>query len=174
MEMKNAPIILTATMAAADQSWANKLRLEHYPAARNHVDAHITLFHHLPPSAYAELKARIAILVKDYPAPIAHIDSIINLGSGVAFHLESPELMAVRAYLADIFYNLLMPQDRAEPRLHITIQNKVKPIKARALIAELERSFIQRPLSITGLSAFYYEGGPWSPIATWNFRVHRN
>jgi hypothetical protein len=173
MELKNAPIILTATMGAADQSWANKLRSAHYPAERNHVDAHITLFHHLPPSAYVELKARIAILVKEYPAPIAKIDSIINLGRGVAFHIVSAELVAVRAYLADIFYDLLTPQDKAEPRLHITIQNKVEPAKTRALIAELERSFVKRPLSITGLSAFYYKGGPWSPIATWSFRGKR-
>jgi hypothetical protein len=173
MELKNAPIILTATMGAADQSWTNKLRSAHYPMDRNRVDAHITLFRHLPPSCYAELKARIAILVKEYPAPVAQIDSIINLGRGVAFHIESAELIAARAYLADIFYDLLTPQDKAEPRLHITIQNKVQPAKARALITELEQLFVKRPLSISGLSAFYYEGGPWSPIASWSFRGKR-
>ncbi len=171
--MDVAPIIVIATMGAADQAWANNLRSLHFPPERNFLDAHITLFHHLPPSSLGELTTRIASLTKEYPAPIAHISGVINLGRGVAFRVECPEILAVREDLADAFHGMLTPQDMAKPRLHITVQNKVEPAKARALTAQLEATFVPRSLLITGLCAFHYRGGPWSPIAQWKFRGSR-
>jgi hypothetical protein len=165
-----APIIITADMAKADQAWANGLRRAHFPAERNFIDAHITLFHHLPPSHLPEIKSRLAALVQDYPAPVAHIRDVMLLGKGVAFRVDSPELLSLRAALADSFRGLLIPQDQAQPRLHITVQNKVEPPVAKALHAHLLDSFRPRPLAISGLSAHYYRGGPWEHIGRWSFR----
>lgn len=165
-----APIIITADMGKADQAWANGLRRAHFSAERNFVDAHITLFHHLPPSHLPEIKSRLAALVQDYPAPVAHIRDVMLLGKGVAFRVDSPELLSLRAALADSFRGLLIPQDQAQPRLHITVQNKVEPPVAKALHAHLLDSFRPRPLAISGLSAHYYRGGPWEHIGRWSFR----
>ncbi|HEX4873414.1 MAG TPA: 2'-5' RNA ligase family protein, partial [Sphingorhabdus sp.] len=44
--MDSAPIIITATMGSADQSWANRMRQAHFPPERNFLSAHITMFHH--------------------------------------------------------------------------------------------------------------------------------
>lgn len=165
-----APIIITADMGKADQAWANGLRRAHFPAERNFVDAHITLFHHLPPSHLPEIKSRLAALVQDYPAPVAHIRDVMLLGKGVAFRVDSPELLSLRAALADSFRGLLIPQDQAQPRLHITVQNKVEPPVAKALHAHLLDSFRPGPLAISGLSAHYYRGGPWEHIGRWSFR----
>ena len=79
-----APIIITAEMGKADQAWANGLRRAHYPADRNMVDAHITLFHHLPPGHIAEVKARLAALAAECTAPKARLSDLMNLGGGVA------------------------------------------------------------------------------------------
>jgi len=166
----NAPIIITADMGKTDQAWANGLRRAHFPAERNFVDAHITLFHHLPPSHLPEIKSRLAALVQDYPAPVAHIRDIMLLGKAVAFRVESPELLSMREALADSFRGLLIPQDQATPKLHITIQNKVEPPVAKALHAHLRETFRPRPLAISGLSAHYYRGGPWEHIGRWSFR----
>ena len=165
-----APIIITADMGKADQAWANGLRRAHFPAERNHVDAHITLFHHLPPSHLPEIKSRLAGLVADYPAPVAFLGDVMLLGKAVAFRVDSPELLSMRAALADSFRGLLIPQDQAQPRLHITVQNKVEPPVAKALHAHLLDSFRPRPLAISGLSAHYYRGGPWEHIGRWSFR----
>ena len=165
-----APIIITADMGKADQAWANGLRRAHFPAERNHVDAHITLFHHLPPSHLPEIKSRLAGLVADYPAPVAFLGDVMLLGKAVAFRVDSPELLSMRAALADSFRGLLIPQDQAQPRLHITVQNKVEPSVAKALHAHLLDSFRPRPLAISGLSAHYYRGGPWEHIGRWSFR----
>jgi 2'-5' RNA ligase superfamily len=171
--MEIAPIILTATMGPEDQSWADRQRSEYYPAERNVLNAHITLFHHLPPTSLPELKARIAMLTAQHAAPNAYLSEIINLGRGVAYRVESAELMALREDLAHAFHGLLTPQDMAKPRLHITVQNKVVPAIATKLLRRLEKTFVPRPLSIIGLSAFHYQGGPWSNIAHWKFRGHR-
>ena len=92
------------------------------------------------------------------------------LGRGVAYRVESAELLAMRDELADAFTGLLIPQDQAAPRLHITIQNKVEPKEAKALHAVLSGIFRPHALAITGLSAYYYRGGPWEAIGSWSFR----
>lgn len=165
-----APIIITAEMGKMDQAWANGLRRAHYPVERNFLDAHITLFHHLPPSQLAEIKSRLSALAKECPAPVATLSEVMMLGRGVAYRVESPELLALRDELAAEFQGLLIPQDQARPRLHITVQNKVEPAIAKALHAALVQDFRPRPLAITGLGAHYYRGGPWDLIGRWSFR----
>jgi 2'-5' RNA ligase superfamily len=165
-----APIIITAEMGKADQAWANGLRRRYFPPERNFLDAHITLFHHLPPSHLAEVKSRLAALVAECPPPTAHLSEVMMLGRGVAFRVHSLELLSIRDELAEEFRGLLIPQDQARPRLHITIQNKVEPGVAKALHAELSAAFKPRPLAISGLAAHCYKGGPWEHIQSWKFR----
>jgi 2'-5' RNA ligase superfamily len=157
-------------MGKTDQAWANGLRRAHFPPERNVLDAHITLFHHLPPGHLAEIKSRLATLASECPQPVAHLTDIMMLGRGVAYRVESPELLSIRDELASAFQGLLIPQDQASPRLHITVQNKVEPTVAKALHAELCMTFKPRPLAIAGLAAHYYRGGPWEAIGRWSFR----
>ncbi|HEX7782265.1 MAG TPA: 2'-5' RNA ligase family protein [Sphingobium sp.] len=165
----NAPIILTATMGAADFAWADALRRAHFPPERNQVPAHITLFHHLPPSVEPELLGYMASLCKE-AAPEAHVSGVLHLGNGVAFRVNSPALEALRYGLAEAFHGLLIPQDRATPRFHITVQNKVSTDEARTLLTALQAGFRARPLMISGLAAWRYMGGPWEPIRAMRFR----
>lgn len=165
-----APIIITAEMGQADQAWANELRRKHFPPERNFLDAHITLFHHLPPSHLPEIRSRLAALAGERPPPAANLTEVMILGRGVAYRVDSPELLSIRDELADEFRGLLIPQDQARPRLHITVQNKVDAATAKALHAALSAAFKPRPLKISGLSAHYYRGGPWEHIATSSFR----
>jgi hypothetical protein len=164
-----APIIVTAQMGKADQLWADALRAAHFPPERNYLKAHITLFHHLPPGHLPEIKARLAAMAREYTAPPAMLTEVMSLGRGVAYRVDCPELLDMRDELAEGFTGLLTPQDQARPRLHITVQNKVEPAVAKALQAELAARFQPRPLAITGLSAWYYQGGPWEPIQSWSF-----
>jgi hypothetical protein len=170
MRQMSHPIIITAEMGKTDQAWANGLRRKHFPPERNFLDAHITLFHHLPPGHLAEIKSRLAALTSESPPPVAHLTEVMMLGRGVAYRVDSPETLSIRDELAEEFHGLLTPQDQARPRLHITVQNKVEPATAKALHIELSAAFKPRPLSISGLAAHYYRGGPWEQIATWSFR----
>lgn len=167
--MDMAPIIMTARMGAADQAWANALRRSHFPPERNFLDAHITLFHHLPGSALGEIRELLRAELREAP-PRAMLSDIFSLGRGVAYRVESPDLLALRMRIADAMHGLLTPQDQNKPRLHITVQNKVEPAEARALLAELSVDFAPRPLKIHGLALDYYRGGPWEAIGCWAFR----
>jgi hypothetical protein len=164
-----APIIITAQMGKADQLWADGLRTAHFPPERNYLKAHITLFHHLPPGHLPEIKARLAAMAREWAAPPAMLSEVMMLGRGVAYRVDCPDLLAMRDELVEGFTGLLTPQDQARPRLHITVQNKVEAAVAKVLHAELAATFQPRPLAITGLSAWYYQGGPWEAIQSWAF-----
>lgn len=168
-----APIIVTATMGAADQRHFDRLRVAHFPPERNHLSAHITLFHQLPPSCRDELDGLIRQIAADTPPPAALVSKPYSLGRGVAFRIESPELIEIRFRIADRLGGLLTAQDQGTPLLHITIQNKVAPKEAKALLAELAQHFQPQPLAIVGLASHYYRGGPWERAFARNFRGPR-
>ena len=160
-----APIIVTALFGKGDTAYFDGLRKTHFPPQRNQLAAHLTMFHHLPPSLEAELKQRLAAETRGVPAPAVRIAGLMSLGRGVAFRIESPELEDIRDRLRDSFAAMLTPQDSAGWRPHVTIQNKVEPYQAKALQAELAADFRPRAAEIAGLAAWWYRGGPWEPLS---------
>lgn len=160
-----APIIVSTLFGRQDQAWLDGLRRQHFPPERNQLDAHLTLFHHLPPSAEAELKHRLVEATRGLRAPQARAAGLMSLGRGVAVRIESPGLTAIRDELAHGFAGLLTPQDAGGWRPHVTIQNKVAPSIAKLLIATLGRDFTPQPVEIAGLAAWWYRGGPWELIS---------
>jgi len=164
-----APIIVTARFGPADFARLDALRRRHFPPERNLVSAHLTLFHHLPPSLAGELKRRLAEACRA-PPPAARISGIMNLGRGVALRVESAGLAAIRDVLAEMFNGLLVPQDAGGWRPHVTIQNKVAPDEARALLRQMEAAPPTGPLAIAGLDAWWYRGGPWESLSSHSFR----
>ncbi len=117
----------------------------------------------------AELSHRIAALAALKP-PRATITDVMNLGRGTALRVESEELAAMRAELADALHGMLTPQDQAPWRAHVTIQNKVEPKEAKALQQQMLARFAPRPLAVRGLALWRYLGGPWEPVKSWTFR----
>lgn len=167
--MTAAPIIVTALLGDADFAWLDAQRREYFPLERNQLRAHLTMFHHLPPSMEREVMIALKDEARD-AAPRARLAGLINLGGGVAYRIESDGLAAIRGRLADRFTGCLTPQDAAGWRAHVTIQNKVPPAEARKLLTTLEADFAPRPLIIAGLAAYWYRGGPWEAIGSVRFR----
>ncbi|MEO7563928.1 MAG: 2'-5' RNA ligase family protein [Sphingomicrobium sp.] len=162
-------LIITAEIGGEDQALLDRLRRTHFPPERNHLAAHLTMFHALPPSAEAEARQRLAEAVKAAP-PNAALHGLMDLGGGVAFRVVSDELDRVRADLADAFQGLLSAQDSGGWRPHVTVQNKVPVKQSRALLETLAADFRPRPLAISGLGLHRYLGGPWERLAVYGFR----
>jgi hypothetical protein len=162
-------LIVTAEIAPRDLAWLDGLRRAHYPAERNRVPAHLTMFHALPPSAEGDVRRSLSRLALESP-PRASIEGLMDLGGGVAFRVVSPELDRIRDDLADDFHGLLGAQDAGGWRPHVTIQNKVPPKDARALLARLDLEFRSRPLAIAGMGLHRYAGGAWERLAAYPFR----
>ena len=166
--MDHAPIIVSALLGPEDFAWLDGLRRAHFPPARNQLDAHLTLFHHLPQSVEVELAGRLTDIARR-PAPTASAGGVLNLGRGVAILIVSQDLERIRAELASAFAGSLTPQDAARWRPHVTIQNKVQPTEARSLFDTLAHGFRPRDLRIVGLAAWWYRGGPWELLSAVRF-----
>jgi hypothetical protein len=152
-----------------DNGWLQEMRRQHYPPERNRVPAHLTLFRQLPPSLGAELNGRLAALARRAP-PKAAIAGVIDLGEGTALRVDSDELEEIREDLASALHGLLIPQDLAPWRPHITVQNKVEPREARQLQQRLRSELHARPLAVRGLGTRRYLDGPWETIRDFVFR----
>ncbi|WP_318531693.1 2'-5' RNA ligase family protein [Sphingomonas parva] len=152
-----------------DNGWLQELRRTHYPAERNQVPAHLTLFRQLPPSVADELDHRLSLYAAT-PPPRATMTGVMDLGEGTALRVESEELEDIRYDLAEALRGLLTPQDMAPWRPHVTIQNKVQSRDARRLQTALRATFTPRPLAIRGLATWRYLGGPWERVKAHVFR----
>ena len=139
-----APLLVTAELPKDVFAWADGLRRAHFPPERNKVRAHVTLFHALPPSSEAEVRRLVARIAVEEAAPKARITGLMSLGNGTAFAIHSAALSAIHETLRETLHGVLTAQDRAKRKLHVTIQNKVAAAEAKALQAELERTFTPR------------------------------
>lgn len=166
----HAPFIVTAELPGDLFAWANALRTAHFPPERNHLAAHVTLFHSFAPSLREELPRELARCAADFAPPEAQLDGLMDLGGGTALALRSPGMLAVRTELADRFFTMLTAQDRGGKRLHITVQNKVERKEAKALQQALGPMLEPRPFRFTGLGLHRYLGPHWEAVGVWKFR----
>jgi len=164
------PFIVTAALPAELQSWAEGLRRAHYPAHRNQLHAHVTLFHSFAPSLLEELRDFLPTIAREFAAPEGMVCGLMDLGKGTAIALESPPLLSLRGLIAEHFHGSLTAQDLHEPRPHITIQNKVTKEEARMLQAELAPAIQPRAFTFPALELHLYQGGPWHLIKRCAFR----
>ncbi|MFD1257635.1 2'-5' RNA ligase family protein [Mucilaginibacter terrae] len=166
--MPNAPLILTLMLDANSQFFFNTLRKQHFPPERNYLDAHLTLFHHLPANE-PQLIEDIAIASQNYTAMQLNVTEIKSIGNGVAYKIKCDKLLNLHQKMQQQWAKWLIPQDRQKLWPHITIQNKVEPNLAKSLKEELEQSFEPFTATGTGLSLYEYVGGPWNFIHNYKF-----
>jgi len=160
--MANEPLILTARIADEDLEPFNALRKQHFPRDRNFLNAHLTMFHHLPGQHVEEIKSVLASAVDDTDGAInVDVVGLRHLGAGVAFSLASPELHDIYARLRYHFRPWLKPQDLQKWQPHITIQNKVSQAVSGLLYIHLRAAFQPHFITVTGLDLWSYLGGPW-------------
>jgi len=156
-------VILTLLLDERSQGYFDGLRRAHFPPERLVVGAHVTLFHALPDGAEALVDGVLRERAPE-PSPVAVI-GVRSLGRGVAFTLDAPGVAPVRAALAEAFSPVLGRQDRQPWRPHVTVQNKVTPAAAAALLAQLSVSFVPFEARAEGLVLWHYRGGPWELAA---------
>jgi hypothetical protein len=168
------PFILTAALPPDIAGWAEGLRRAHFPPEKNHLHAHVTLFHAFAPSLLEELRDFMPHIAGEFAPPEGAVKGVMDLGKGTAIALEAPQLLALRALIAEHFHGSLTAQDLHEPRPHITIQNKVSKDDARALQARLAPAIAQWAARgrfvFPALELWHYRGGPWERVKTCAFR----
>lgn len=165
-----APLILTLGLDGESFARLDALRRAHFPPERNHLAAHLTLFHALPGTEMEEIAANLqGLAAGTSPLPL-RFTGVRSLGRGVAFTAESPALLRLRGLLATAWHRWLTPQDRQGFRPHVTVQNKVTAELAQALLRELDAGFTPWEGQGESLQLWHYRGGPWEAAAEFPFR----
>jgi 2'-5' RNA ligase superfamily len=163
------PLIVSALLDEATQAALDAQRQRLFPSRRLVVGAHLTLFHALPGHREEEVAAALEELAARPPIA-ARVRAPFALGRGVAFRIEAPGLDAVHAAIARRFAGDLTRQDRARPRHHVTVQNKVDADTARRTLAELAAAHTPYAATVRGLALWHYRGGPWESAGEFAFR----
>jgi len=163
--MPNESLVVTLRCGGPGWRQCEDLRQRFFPADRNLVPAHVALFHQLPGEelAAATTQAReISGAVQPFQLRVADVRS---LGRGVAYQVESPELLLLHRKLSETWQRWLIPQDRARFSPHVTLQNKVTPAVARETLQYLQSGFAPFPVDALGIELWHYRNGPWEPAA---------
>jgi hypothetical protein len=168
--MTRAPLIVLALFPPPLQARLEALRRAHYPAERNRVPAHCTLFHAVPGMVADELVHELAALAARHAPPRARMERVIDLDGGTALAVDSPDLTALRDRISDRFHGMLTGGDAVRARFHVTVQNKVLPREARALQVELAGQWRSLETPIAALAAHRVIDGLWHSVTTVAFR----
>jgi len=163
--MQEQPLILTLKLDEESQAFFNALRKLNFPPERNFMDAHLMLFHQLPdePGIYDHLAG---LQLQTFNIQVT---GLMNLGAGVAYRVDSPQLRSLHKLLSVQFREVLILQDRQGFRPHITIMNKRTPEAARELLKKMESDFRPFTAKAIGLDLWTYLGGPWRHEQTYFF-----
>ena len=164
-----APLILTLQFDERSFTFFDAQRRRYFPTERNFIPAHLTLFHALPGEQLGTIQQDIEGCASDQKPFSLDVTGLRPLGRGVAYALASAELTDMRRHFAQIWNDWLKPQDRQNHNPHVTIQNKVDPTQARALLEDLSESFTPFQVEAVGLELWGYRGGPWEKVRSFPF-----
>jgi 2'-5' RNA ligase len=157
-------LVVTLLLDDDAQRRFDRLRAEHFAPERNHLSAHVTMFHALPGEHLDEVSAGLRTAAGREPFDV-EVTGLRFLGRGVAYTLRSAELADLRDGLAAAWEPWLTRQDRQRHAPHVTVQNKVEPAVARALHERLAAEFTPWSARARGLGLWRYLGGPWEAVS---------
>jgi hypothetical protein len=164
-ETEKKSLIITLRLDDKSMAFFNEQRKTYFPPERNFLQAHLTLFHHLPD------EPGIINHIKNLKQPTfeLQVNGLINLGAGVAYKADSEDLYRLHQHLCKLFLKDLTLQDQQPLRPHITVMNKSTPERARTLKDILNRDFKPFMASAIGLDLWFYLGGPWQHKCFYRF-----
>ncbi len=157
--LKSPPLVVTLKIDSDGQAFFDSERIKYFPAHCNYVDAHITLFHKLPSN-----KIEVDNIIEKFSKRKSFELNISNLdlqSNGVAYEIESEELIHLYKEMQNELSKYLIRNDRKKLWPHITIQSKVTAYKAFKTHADLVSTF--KPIAATalGFSCWHYVKGYW-------------
>jgi 2'-5' RNA ligase len=166
-----APLILTLQFDERSFAFFDKQRRRYFPPERNFIPAHLTLFHALPGEQLETIQRDLKGRASDQKLFTLDVTGLRPLGRGVAYALASAELTDMRRHFAQIWNDWLKPQDRQNHNPHVTVQNKVDPTQARALLEDLSDGFTPFQVEAIGMELWWYRGGPWEKVRSFPFAL---
>ncbi|KAA5532092.1 2'-5' RNA ligase family protein [Taibaiella lutea] len=169
LQTRNYPLIVTLELDKESKTYFNSMRKNYFPNHANYLDAHLTLFHHLPSNNHFIMDTLQGFIHK--PCFRLTVSHLVNFEKGIAFNLHSEELKELHTAMQEAFDPFLKKHDKKPLWPHITIQNNVTAFKAQRTLEILQQDFQPFEVVATGISVWYYIGGPWRPNMFIPFRT---
>lgn len=170
--MIKPPLILTLAIEKKTSDFFNVLRQKHFPPSRNFIGAHLTLFHSLPNEE--EIVEAVRDTCNRQKSFMLSVLKPVSIGKGVAFKIESNELLLLHKALQNKWLEFLSPQDKQKLWPHVTVQNKGRVQEAQELLVELKISFAPFLALATGMQLWEYLDGPWKLVEDFYFKDVEN
>lgn len=167
----DAPLIITLKMDERSFEFFDAFRRQHFPRERNFLRAHLTLFHNLPGSELSSIRRTLHVICEKQEMLKLEVTEVKGMGRGVAYKLESAELVALHQQLQHKWHPWLTPQDKQKLWPHVTVQNKVLPEQAKQLLQELSGNFSPFNVTGVGLQLWEYKQGPWELLQEFGFHI---
>lgn len=160
------PLILTLGFDSDSFARLEPLRQRHFPAGRNFIPVHVTLFQQLPEDGLDRILTTLAIEAAQVPPLPFQATGILNFGRGAAVDLSCDPARDLQTRLRRAWAPMLTQSDDRARRLHVTIQNKVDQATAQATQDTLRATFHPWEGLFDHLLLWHYRGGPWERAGT--------
>lgn len=109
------------------------------------MPAHCTLFRHLPGPSMPRLVADLRQLVRAHRPPEVRLLPPRRYDRAIAIPLLSDGLLGIRETLAHWWAPMLLPAERAPPRLHITLASGLDAAAADAALQQARAALRKAP-----------------------------
>lgn len=154
--------VLTLHTDARHQNVLNNLRNRYFPRRLNRIPAHVCLFHALPGSQLAKIRADIKAVVQEFTPFLIETKDLRPFanGHGVALSVEAPLAPEVHQTLKNEWGPFLSKQDQ-NFKPHYTIANQLVEMTCQKAVKEIRESFEGSKGQVDGLTLFRYERGLW-------------
>lgn len=169
MNEAKPPLILTLQLNKEAFHYFNALRKKYFPKEKNFIDAHLTLFHHLPFENF--IIEKLQNISKEQNDISLLVSDVVSIGKGTAIKIKSVALCKLHKQLQVEWQHLLTPQDKQRLWPHVTIQNKVTPQAAKDLFHYLSSSHSHFNGTGIGMQLWKYQNGPWEHLQDFAFSL---
>ena len=166
--MIHTPLILTIKLDEASQTFFNQKRKQYFPLERNFIDAHLTLFHHLPDDEPLIIQT-IEALCAQQKSIVMEVIEPKSIGKGVAYKIDSSTLVHLHKKLQREWVEKLTTQDQQGLWPHVTVQNKVTAEEAKETLQQIQKDFTPFSAYATGVTLWRYLNGPWQVYRSFPF-----
>lgn len=171
MKTVGIPLVLTFCLDEASQARLDAWRARYFPAERNYLKAHLTVFHQLPGQQISQISQQLEEFAAEQETISIEFSRLITRQGFVGIAIDSQLIHEARSKLSSMFGTLLRAQDKQGYKPHVTITNLGSPRDAMSCMAEMEKIFLPWEGEVKGLNLYHYRGGPWELERTFAFRA---
>jgi hypothetical protein len=158
--------ILTAKVDKNSQNLLNHLRAEYFPAHRNFLDAHLTLFSHYP--VFDLSNPYFSHLLPEKKMSVS-FEQVFYTGMGFAVEVKSPELEVLRSQMLSLLRPAAPGVESSTNKLHVTIQSEVDPRRAINSFEAFSKTWAPVLGEIEGIEVWRPLSGPWGFVGGYRF-----